>query len=131
MPESFWPILARFDPDRPGVHEPTFRGWQMADPEGFDTWLTGQAHEWITRNGGTLDGARALLTEDHLMDSPTENVELPDDLKARVRARLSPLAPREAVAEASFRADQPPGRPLVDMLDLDASPPRLQILRTD
>jgi hypothetical protein len=131
MPESFWPVFARFDPDRLGTHEPTRRGWQMADPEGFDAWLTSQAHRWITRNGGTLDEARALLTEDHLMDSPTENVGVPDDLQARVRARLAPLAPHEAVVEASFRADQPPGRPLVDLLDLDASPPRLQILRTD
>ncbi len=131
LPECFWPVLARFDPDRLGYYQPTFRGWQMADPEGFDVWLTGQAQQWAARHGGTLDEARRLLTEDRLMHEPTAEVVLSDDLQARIRARLGPLGHGEHLEEAAFEADQPPGPHLVDLLALDANPVRLQVLRTE
>jgi hypothetical protein len=131
LPEGFLPVLARFDPDRLGYYQPTFRGWQMADPEGFDVWLTGQAQQWAARNGGTLEEARALLIQDHLMHSPNMNVVISEDLHARLRARLAPLALRDDLVEVVFQADQPPGRDLVDLLRLDASPTRLQIVRTE
>jgi hypothetical protein len=131
LPERFWPVFARFDPDRLGLYQPTRRAWQMANPEGFDEWLTGQAQQWMDRHGGTLEKARALLTEDHLMDGPIANLVLSDALQARIRAQLAPLAHREHLEQASFRADQPPGPHLVDLLALDASPTRLQVLRTE
>jgi hypothetical protein len=130
-PECFWPVLARFDPDRLGYFQPTLRGWQMADPVGFDAWLADQAQQWVTGHGGTPEEARRLLTGDHLMHSPTEEVALSDDLQARIRARLAPLGHGEHLEQASFAADQPPGPHLVDLLALDANPTRLQVLRTE
>ncbi len=131
LPECFWPVLVRFDPDHLGCYQPTRRGWQMADPAGFDTWLTSQAQQWVARNGGTLDEARRLLTEDHMMHGPADDFTLPDTLQARLRTQLAPLAPGGDLVEASFLADQPPGPRLVDLLGLDANPPRLQILRAE
>jgi hypothetical protein len=111
LPEYFWPVLARFDPDRLGYLQPTLRAWQMADAVGFDAWLADQARQWVARRGGTLDEARMLLTGDHhLMHSATEEVVFSDDLRARIRARLAPLGHGEHLEEASFEADQPPGR---------------------
>jgi hypothetical protein len=132
LPECFWPVLARFDPDLLGYFQPTLRGWQMADPVGFDAWLAEQAQQWVAGHGGTLDKARRILTEDHLMHSPTgEEVVPSEDLQSHIRARLAPLGHGEHLEQASFSADQPPGPHLVDLLALDANPARLQVPRTE
>jgi hypothetical protein len=58
VPEAFWPLLAVCDPDRLGYYQSTLRGHQLADPDAFDAWLSGQAENWAAEHGGTVEQAR-------------------------------------------------------------------------
>jgi hypothetical protein len=129
--EAFWRLLAAYDPDRLGYYQTTLRGHQLADPDAVDEWLSTQAKEWVADHGGTLEEARALLTEDHLMNSPSVNLVFPESLPERVRAHLAPIAPRDDVLPEVFQADQPARGHLVDLARLAAGPARLQVLRTE
>jgi hypothetical protein len=131
VPEAFWPLLAVYDPDRLGYYQTTLRGHQLADPDAFDAWLSGQAEEWAAENGGTVEQARALLTEDHLMNSPEVNPEFPEGLPGRVRSRLAPIAPHDDVFLEVFQADQPARGHLVDLTALIGDPTCLRVLRTE
>jgi hypothetical protein len=129
--EAFWRLLAAYDPDRLGYYQTTLRGHQLADPDAFDEWLSTQAKEWVADHGGTLEEARALLSEDHLMNSPSVNLVFPESLPEQVRARLAPIAVRDDVLSEVLQADQPARGHLVDLARLAGGPARLQVLRTE
>jgi hypothetical protein len=129
--EGFRRVLAAHDPDRLGYYQPTWRGRQLADPDAFDEWLSTQAEEWVASHGGTLEEARASLTADHMMNSPSVNLVFPEGLSEWVRARLAPIAPRSDVLSEVFQADQPPRGHVVDLARLAGGPGRLQVLRTE
>jgi hypothetical protein len=137
---GFWPLLAAYDPDQVGAYIPTFRGWQMANLPAYEAWLDREATKWIADHGGTIDEAKVLLSEDHLLRAPIGGWPIPDSLQIKTRQRLAPFGSKQLTIHPSYRADNAPEGQLTDinrmvwfpdrirLLDVHRLPERLQVL---
>jgi hypothetical protein len=92
--DDLWRLLERFDPDRLGYHLPTHRGWQMADPAGFERWLDQEAKRWTGMTDvASPEEARRRLLDPGVLRMPLTTWEPPPALEDRARQRLAPLDP--------------------------------------
>jgi hypothetical protein len=113
--DDLWRLLELFDPDRLGYHMPTYRGWQMADPAGFERWLDQEADRRAQMTGvASREQARQLLLDSNVLGMPLTNWQPPPALEARARQRLAPLDPAHPF-DQMWVADDDPGRELLDM----------------
>ena len=113
--DDLWRLLERFDPDRLGYHLPTHRGWQMADPAGFERWLDQEAKRWAGMTDvASPEEARRRLLDPGVLRMPLTTWEPPPALEDRARQRLAPLDPEHPFDQA-WVSDGDPGRELLDM----------------
>lgn len=127
---SLWPLIELYDADLWGTYVGTARGLQLADPNGFKTWLTREARRWARKYGGGVAEARKLLTADHAMTSDWDGWPPPDLLAEELRRRTAPVIQSDHVLFVRYRADGGVERPLVDVTDLEPLPARVRLLDT-
>lgn len=129
---AFWPVLDVFDADEWAAYVITRRGMQLANPDGFEQWLSRQASEWVAEKGRDLGQARQMFSEDHLMSSPRGGWPPADLLKAELHRRTAPSLEYDGdVLFSQFRADGPPGNQLTDVRDLEPLPDQVTLLDTE
>src|SRR5579871_5707347 len=51
MHEAFWPLVEIFDADVWAAYTITWRGFELANPDEFRTWLTKEARKWARKYG--------------------------------------------------------------------------------
>ena len=59
--EQLWAAAEMYDPDVWASHVPTYRGYQMKDPDGYEEFLDREVKKWRDEHGGDHDKARAQI----------------------------------------------------------------------
>lgn len=123
---AIWSLIEIFDADTWATYVSTLRGFELANPSGFDSWMDEQARAWGSENNVSAEEARRMLTEDHMMRSARGGWPPNEHLQAEILRRTAPALGHEQLVFAQFKADSAPGHHLVDVRDLRPLPGRVR-----
>lgn len=126
-----WSLIEDFDADLWAWYVPTYRGHRVANPESFEQWLQARCEKWASEHGGTVEGARQMLTTERMLSSPTGRSDMPENLVEEIKSRTGPAMRGGQLHLVSFRAGALPGGFLVNVLDLSPLPDRVYLLECD
>lgn len=125
--DAFWPLIELFDADIWSWYVTTHRGFQMANPEKFEDWLTAQSAKWVGEHGGTPEQARRWFLEDHFLREPLSPWPPPQTTADLLRRRTAPAGTRGDHLFALTRADHGAIGFTVDVATLDALPDSVMV----
>ena len=129
-----WPLQRALDPDTYATYQPTLRGNQLANPDGFEAWLNREAAEFAKKSSGmSLDDAREALLEDHIMSAPISKWELDQSVTDYLRHWSAPFAISDLVFSDWFMADSRAHAMagFTDLMDLELTSSEIVVIRVN
>jgi len=129
VPEFFWRYLETYDPDIISYYTTTFRGNRMANPDGFERWLTAEAERVAREGSHDAEEARGLILDSHVM-TQSQTAPPSEAVKEELLRRTAPLARGGRLLMEPFHADDEPGRFGVDMARVSFTDNQLPIAFT-
>lgn len=129
--DQLWSAVALYDPDVWANYVPTYRAFQLKDPERYARFLDAEADRLRHEHGGDLDDRRAQLHDSLMRDGSLTDWEPPAAFWERARTHLAPSWDRKYGHAETVRADELPEGLFVDVTHLSPLPERVVVPKTD
>lgn len=129
--EQLWAAIELYDPDVWASHVPTYRGYRLRDPDGFDRLVEAEAKKFAERSGDDLDRARSQIRDMLMNDGAVNAWTPPAAFWKRARERLAPHWDRQHGHPEFLNEDGLPSGLLVDVTQLGPLPSQVLVPQVD
>ncbi len=129
--DQLWDAVELYDPDIWATHVPTYRGYQLQDPGGYEQFLDLQTDKLQSEHEGDRGDRRRQLNDFFMRGTPITDWEPPAAFWERTRSYLAPSWDREYGHAERIADDSMPTGLLVDVTQLTPLPDALVVPRTE